>query len=212
MICYREDFNTSHVTVYRIAFILGNEVSVISIHPMLRFIDYGAPTMRKRFFNFNTSHVTVYQNPTLQPKGLSSFQYIPCYGLSMEQRRIIVWLSYFNTSHVTVYRDLFGALPFGYAISIHPMLRFILCWLVQYMFRMSISIHPMLRFIFLLQLHVPGKFLFQYIPCYGLSDHPDQRRSQSTYFNTSHVTVYHSNINLKKVMLPISIHPMLRFI
>ena len=103
MICYREDFNTSHVTVYRIAFILGNEVSVISIHPMLRFIDYGAPTMRKRFFNFNTSHVTVYQNPTLQPKGLSSFQYIPCYGLSMEQRRIIVWLSYFNTSHVTVY-------------------------------------------------------------------------------------------------------------
>ena len=103
MICYREDFNTSHVTVYRIAFILGNEVSVISIHPMLRFIDYGAPTMRKRFFNFNTSHVTVYQNPTLQPKGLSSFQYIPCYGLSGLVWRATFRLRDFNTSHVTVY-------------------------------------------------------------------------------------------------------------
>ena len=75
---------------------------------------------------------------------------------------------------------------------------------------------------------------FQYIPCYGLSDHPDQRRSVKPNFNTSHVTVYlcsnfsfrhdrfYFNTSHVTVYLEcygtsekeehISIHPMLRFI
>ena len=65
-----------------------------------------------------------------------------------------------------------------------------LCWLVQYMFRMSISIHLMLRFIFTAK-SCPARL---------------------SHFNTSHVTVY---LRVRVPSIPvnvISIHLMLRFI
>ena len=75
------DFNTSHVTVYRVGL---NTLSVnvnISIHLMLLFIltRTFVPSLKN---NFNTSHVTVY--------------------LSQQFRRWTQWTN-FNTSHVTVY-------------------------------------------------------------------------------------------------------------
>ena len=75
-----------------------------------------------------------------------------------------------------------------------------------------ISIHPMLRFIQYAVLRLQPLESFQYIPCYGLSTSTVTESSGSTYFNTSHVTVYHSIGNRATWSNIISIHPMLRFI
>ena len=76
-----QNFNTSHVTVYRGWSVFFRAGSIISIHPMLRFINSKHPAIHQNK-NFNTSHVTVYH-----------------------YRKIIkiFWCHYFNTSHVTVY-------------------------------------------------------------------------------------------------------------
>ena len=81
-----QNFNTSHVTVYRGWSVFFRAGSIISIHPMLRFINSKHPAIHQNK-NFNTSHVTVYH-----------------------YRKIIkiFWCHYFNTSHVTVYRELPG--------------------------------------------------------------------------------------------------------
>ena len=64
----------------------------------------------------------------------------------------------------------------------------------------AISIHPMLRFIVPQESRIGRKPNFQYIPCYGskISIHPMLRfitlrlidKMTSPHFNTSHVTVY----------------------
>ena len=79
-----QNFNTSHVTVYRGWSVFFRAGSIISIHPMLRFINSKHPAIHQNK-NFNTSHVTVYH-----------------------YRKIIkiFWCHYFNTSHVTVYLNL----------------------------------------------------------------------------------------------------------
>ena len=56
-------FNTSHVTLYLIAFL-------ISCQDMVRF---------------NTSHVTLYPGKRIFYRVLDTFQYISCYSLSKEE-------------------------------------------------------------------------------------------------------------------------------
>ena len=92
----------------------------------------------------------------------------------------------------------------------------------------------MLLFIPLVSPVVIYAFIFQYIPCYCLSDYAETFSSifvefqyipcyclsytQLTYcrrndnFNTSHVTVYHIDCNKAEIFIRISIHPMLLFI
>ena len=99
-------FNTSHVTVYRLAGYVIHDNSL----------------------NFNTSHVTVYPEGMaesfeetsfqyiscyclsylihLKQYQLSLFQYISCYCLSNQHPTLMRDLANFNTSHVTVYRKL----------------------------------------------------------------------------------------------------------
>ena len=60
------NFNTSHVTVYQIGYVLSKCTKAISIHLMLRFIFSGTSRTCPIYINFNTSHVTVYLwNPCL---------------------------------------------------------------------------------------------------------------------------------------------------
>ena len=75
------DFNTSHVTVYPLAFRLSED----------------------SWRYFNTSHVTVYRTdmPRISSKHL--FQYISCYCLSRDYAAKNNIVIHFNTSHVTVY-------------------------------------------------------------------------------------------------------------
>ena len=143
----RANFNTSHVTVYLAFSSTVKNVTFISIHPMLRFIISVAPvwTCLKAF-----QYIPCYGLSNLEFLRMMlghRFQYIPCYGLS-------------NVCFRSVYRGI---------ISIHPMLRFILCCSFDRRWRIGISIHPMLRFIHLVSLSGIKCQLFQYIPCYGLS-------------------------------------------
>ena len=118
------NFNTSHVTVYHCTNFSSFIVSIISIHPMLLFIDFRAPPTQISE-HFNTSHVTVYQI------------FLFCFSQPF---------SHFNTSHVTVYLYKQFVSVLTYHISIHPMLLFI-CYRHFLNMYQLISIHPMLLFI-----------------------------------------------------------------
>ena len=138
---------------------------------------------------FNTSHVTVYLFGLSVLYFFDSFQYIPCYCLSISKIILKIKHFYFNTSHVTVYPQCIRNLPHFLFISIHPMLLFITeatrraiykyefqyipcyclsCRLFSFNSKFSISIHPMLLFI------------LRTVAVLCTADH----------FNTSHVTVY----------------------
>ena len=76
-----DNFNTSHVTVYRILPNVDIPGTSISIHLMLLFIL--SPSLDSSdFLNFNTSHVTVYQEQKYEEEQDAIFQYISCYCLS----------------------------------------------------------------------------------------------------------------------------------
>ena len=169
---------------------LSGLLCVISIHPMLRFIQSKASMRATQKQYFNTSHVTVYQDMDKSRWKRNAFQYIPCYGLSRRQPDNTASFSYFNTSHVTVYLSQGNISNLLSNISIHPMLRFIMYRKSVSSGFFSISIHPMLRFIV-----VSGA-----IP------------QIQGYFNTSHVTVYRPCTLHPGSLIGISIHPMLRFI
>ena len=70
----------------------------------------------------------------------------------------------------------------------------------------------MLRFIEVLSTKTDVTPLFQYIPCYGLSDYDRAPPDGNVDFNTSHVTVYRNHWRYIYGQNEISIHPMLRFI
>ena len=98
------DFNTSHVTVYRIHTCSCGMETDISIHLMLLFITVPAFSECIEEY-FNTSHVTVYHDRhTGDDRPVSEFQYISCYCLSRYNVCQTVEYVNFNTSHVTVYR------------------------------------------------------------------------------------------------------------
>ena len=153
-----------------------------------------------------------------------SFQYIPCYGLSQTgfakdrskddfntshvtvyhptEKGVICVNRYFNTSHVTVYPRKSKEFTRNRSISIHPMLRFIAKGAAVHRPRRIISIHPMLRFIRSGRRATRAAALFQYIPCYGLSNRSVKRIQIIPYFNTSHVTVYRKLFVAVKVWYP----------
>ena len=122
----RNDFNTSHVTVYLISIrchSILNEFQYISCY----CLSMQLPCVSLTIKYFNTSHVTVYQDERLDDGSTDIFQYISCYCLSSRRAICIINCgisihlmllfisiidldfdheSYFNTSHVTVYRRL----------------------------------------------------------------------------------------------------------
>ena len=163
------NFNTSHVTVYRPLqahrffhhtfqyipcyglsrpdyFVLGE--NVISIHPMLRFIQW----------------------PVKSQKGGNQFQYIPCYGLSG------CHYGWYNTHNRISIHPMLRFILIGLTkqvpvliISIHPMLRFIktLTFFSSSLFKFQyIPCYGLSAQKYSFQ---HGEFQFQYIPCYGLS-------------------------------------------
>ena len=200
---------------------------------------YGLSWTRKRAKNctqyFNTSHVTVYhEHPLTSVRGHIWFQYIPCYGLSWLRMQDQSNLWHFNTSHVTVYLNPRSAWCHRQAISIHPMLRFIIqivdlptrdgifqyipCYGLSETGRTMNGGNKQFQYIPCYGLSSPQEtfcqyfFVFQYIPCYGLSTSKVFSQASSKYFNTSHVTVYRIRFLPCAHVCFISIHPMLRFI
>ena len=140
-------FNTSHVTVYPLAFRLSED----------------------SWRYFNTSHVTVYRTdmPRISSKHL--FQYISCYCLSRDYAAKNNIVIHFNTSHVTVYRKLEYRKDFGKGFQ------YISCYCLSY-FKWSecckiygfqyISCYCLSEKKQLPDIDID---LFQYISCYCLS-------------------------------------------
>ena len=98
-------FNTSHVTVYLYYISIAYFFHIISIHLMLLFIIkliIPVPIL-ERF-----QYISCYCLSTEIPKNLSDlqeFQYISCYCLSVNEEPEEFNDYNFNTSHVTVYRQ-----------------------------------------------------------------------------------------------------------
>ena len=162
------NFNTSHVTVYRIyipasvqyinefqyipcyglsvsAAIKAVGISHFNTSHVTVYPDRLFP-LEEYFHNFNTSHVTVYLKWHAETFRIKQFQYISCYGLSRKHR-------------ITTGRE-------------------------------NISIHLMLRFIGKVCERLHCGATFQYISCYGLSKLFVAVKVWYPNFNTSHVTVY----------------------
>ena len=112
-------FNTSHVTLYRKSIYRNWNISFVSIHLMLLFINDRPPEITYwcwvsihlmllfitslwpvslRIWSFNTSHVTLYQGWCSCYICLPCvFQYISCYSLSSEN------FQYFTNAHVSIH-------------------------------------------------------------------------------------------------------------
>ena len=157
---------------------------------MLRFISW-VSTYQKCHSNISIHPMLrfIFQNAHKSRRDLL-FQYIPCYGLSIWR-----WNIYLQ----------------GW-ISIHPMLRFINKPLEKWNYTKWISIHPMLRFILDTEMAQQEKSIFQYIPCYGLSN--QERRCLSAGSISIHpmLRFIAQKYSWYSRYSPISIHPMLRFI
>ena len=89
-----------------------------------------------------------------------SFQYIPCYGLSTLGRFLSMLDNDFNTSHVTVYRNTM------YTAAVN----------VNHFNTSHVTVYPCFLFLRV------NKSLFQYIPCYGLSQTSSCFRLRRTPF------------------------------
>ena len=100
--------------------------------------------------------------------GLSEFQYISCYCLSLQHLCTSSSFSYFNTSHVTVY-------PSSSLCSIQlTLFQYISCYCLSIAVKTKESV----------------LVIFQYISCYCLSHLWQLHLLVWLDFNTSHVTVY----------------------
>ena len=162
------DFNTSHVTVYRIAGKIYGFVSAFQYISCYCLSEIGAPCLTGSS-NFNTSHVTVYRTTRdifvdssvdFNTSHVTVYQHLE--SASRTEK------TYFNTSHVTVYRRHWNKPCQKVQISIHLMLLFIkfscFCVAIFFDFNTShVTVYPLL--------HLRCGFLLY-------------------HFNTSHVTVY----------------------
>ena len=163
-----QNFNTSHVVVYRREKVRMKQQKKISIHLMLQFITL-VSTVTGSVIYFNTSHVVVY--PFLINRLKSNLYYF-------NTSHVVVYLAFttyalsqytdFNTSHVVVYPCPCERKRTGIQISIHLMLQFITCSVC------SITLYSK----------------FQYISCCSLSSPHVGIAIRSGDFNTSHVVVY----------------------
>ena len=122
----KNNFNTSHVTVYQKSSISSTIRKTISIHLMLRFIP------RRRQYKKAKWEISIHL----------MLRFIRL------KKPIWVIIGDFNTSHVTVYPSIHRYIICHDRISIHLMLRFIKTWVWGYIGGAVISIHLMLRFIF----------------------------------------------------------------
>ena len=143
-----QSFNTSHVTLYRDAYIWCNHTHDVSIHLMLLFIE--EQQTKRHLYSQVSIHLMLlfiwserrgwkcvlcvsihlmllfitynYIRYNLTKR----FQYISCYSLSQLERSIMQLAECFNTSHVTLYQ-CFGGQRFDSkkSVSIHLMLLFI---------------------------------------------------------------------------------------
>ena len=166
------NFNTSHVTVYRI--IIVSVLALVTDFNTSHVTVYQQTVLFQRKINvhFNTSHVTVYPSPFSYSAPIGIFQYISCYGLSLQEGKEVKLKPNFNTSHVTVYRLL---------MSRWQILRANFNTSHVTVYRSGVGNCD------------SAINIFQYISCYGLSVFTCRVIIFPLNFNTSHVTVYPNN-------------------
>ena len=145
-----------------------NDIS-ISIHPMLRFISSIFLLWLGLWFISIHPMLRFIEREVRVPDMLIVFQYIPCYGLSKQMVFLKSKITHFNTSHVTVYQQAEMACIESNAISIHPMLRFILTTCPGISYKISFQYIPCYGLSDWTEIAKNIVCLFQYIPCYGLS-------------------------------------------
>ena len=136
---------------------------------MLRFI-FRRLFQEELLIYFNTSHVTVYREKKQRFLDGYLFQYISCYGLSVERLQEMKPVDDFNTSHVTVYQpDSFRS------HSSTSRFQYISCYGLSCSYCICILLYP--------------NFNTSHVTVYrwdsGLAT------LVIFNFNTSHVTVYH---------------------
>ena len=143
-----QDFNTSHVTVYRIRTVWVWKHNGISIHLMLLFITTSYLYITLQII-ISIHLMLLFIGFALYESGNTMvFQYISCYCLSLYQHSWMCLHQDFNTSHVTVYQGYHKAGKEVWDISIHLMLLFITPGQASAIRLIYISIHLMLLFIF----------------------------------------------------------------
>ena len=165
------NFNTSHVTVYRIWMLIKME----------------------RNQNFNTSHVTVYLSVTdFGSTNSSVFQYISCYGLSFRkgnhllQNCIFQYISCYGLSYT--YFDLMSGLFAFQYISCYGLSKTFTEDFYTYLLFQYISCYGLSKIqnlVFQEKIHFNTSHVTVYLQ-YVI--HAEEKHVN---FNTSHVTVYH---------------------
>ena len=140
------------------------------------------------------------------------FQYILCYGSTLNLLSLFFYHLYFNTSYVTVqlpyileYRGLSKYFNTSYVtVQLKKCIKtqngreefqYILCYGSTIMAASMPEV----------------KITFQYILCYGSTYYKNENESKKQNFNTSYVTVQHQSLLHIIYLVRISIHPMLRF-
>ena len=230
----RENFNTSHVTVYLTHYQTGISITIfqyiscyclsisksfyncfltISIHLMLLFINNETAQVAQEIL---FQYISCY---CLSPSGCTTlvavapFQYISCYCLSVIRIAIAGADGYFNTSHVTVYRryrepasNIVTDFNTSHVTVYH--IRSIVCTTLYH-----ISIHLMLLFIPKEKQDNRIEQIFQYISCYCLSDRSESATVSSTDISIHLMLLFiTANIIQIYIICQISIHLMLLFI
>ena len=130
----------------KFVFIADSDCSSISIHLMLRF-NIPFKKMEGFFYGISIHLMLRFNNyKMLVLFGRQRFQYILCYGSTMEGFFFMLDENYFNTSYVTVQLVSFARRKQLAEISIHLMLRFNVLKPRDSDRMEGISIHLMLRF------------------------------------------------------------------
>ena len=165
------NFNTSHVTVYHN---MGGDIDGYIPFQYIPCYGLSAPDQVDILVKLEFQYIPCYGLSTFaslannaglkfqyipcyglscrmlkQMYGTTKFQYIPCYGLSVERLKTALAYRNFNTSHVTVYLRMEGAKKNTPA----------------YFNTSHVTVY---RAAYTKGQQIPE---FQYIPCYGLSEH-----------------------------------------
>ena len=204
-------FNTTLVTVYRTSF-LNAKAEVACFNTTLVTVYRTKNKDSKRTgCGFNTTLVTVYPACAVSTGSSPWFQYNPCYCLSTMETKLFSGEWSFNTTLVTVYLLPWLRKQENTAVSIQPLLLFIVISASYQPLFTTVSIQPFLLFI------PNSSFVLKYESSFNttlVTVYPDEKSDASAdyRFNTTLVTVYRSGFNVSWYIFTVSIQPLLLFI
>ena len=151
---------------------MDSQRSAISIHPMLRFIAFSGK------YPLSVTSISIHPMLRFISTGKNGknvhpvFQYIPCYGLSRMVRIIHLTEVHFNTSHVTVYLCAWSVTRFFVAdFNTSHVTVYQISLDLRYTSIRNFNTSHVTVYRADMLTKIVAFFVFQYIPCYGLSWH-----------------------------------------